>query len=56
MLNKTLHWIAALVLIGIPFIMNTHAPFLDFTLGGILNGIYLILSQFVNPTAPVTKG
>lgn len=53
MKNKIIHWIAAVVLFGIPVILSTHSPILDLTVGGLLNGLYLWLSHLVNPTVTI---
>lgn len=55
MTNKIIHWIAAFVLFGIPLILATHAPVLDLTVGGVLNAVYLWVSQKVNPTVSAAK-
>ncbi len=52
-MNKIGHWVASLVFFGIPFITATHSPVLDVTVGAILNGFYLLVSHYVNPTKPV---
>lgn len=54
MLNKIIHAIAAVVLFGIPIILSTHNGVLDLTIGGILNAVYLALSQYIKPTASVS--
>lgn len=51
--NKIIHLLASVVLFGIPLILASHSPALDVTLGGVLNAIYLFISQKINPTTPV---
>lgn len=53
--NKVIHLIASVVLFGIPMILASHSTFLDLTVGGLLNAIYLAVSQIVKPTVPVSS-
>jgi len=52
MLNKIIHALAAVILFTIPVIISSHSASLDLTVGGILNLIYLSVSQFLYPTTP----
>lgn len=52
MTNKIFHAIAAVILFAIPVIFASHNGILDLTIGGLLNAIYLAVSQYVNPTVP----
>lgn len=52
-MNKIIHWVAAVVLFGIPLIISSHSPILDLTIGGVLNAVYLAVSHHINPTASV---
>lgn len=52
MSNKILHATAAVILFAIPVIFASHNGILDLTIGGVLNAIYLAISQYVNPTEP----
>ncbi len=53
MANKIIHCVASILLFGIPVIVSSHSPTLDLTLGGVLNALYLALSQYIRPTTPV---
>lgn len=55
MTNKIIHWLASIVLFGIPMILASHSTILDLTVGGLLNAIYLAVSQLVKPTAPTSS-
>lgn len=52
MFNKIIHAVAAIVLFGIPIVLSSHNGYLDLTVGGILNAVYLAVSQWIKPTAP----
>lgn len=54
-MNKAIHWLASIILFGIPILLATHSPFLDVSVGAILNAIYLYVSQKVNPTVSAPK-
>lgn len=54
--NKVVHLIASVFAFGIPFVVASHASFLEVAgVGAILNGLYLWGSSIVNPTIPVSK-
>lgn len=53
MSNKFVHAVVSVILFSIPVALASHSGLLDVTIGGILNAIYLYLSQKVNPTAPI---
>lgn len=50
--NKIFHLAASLVVFAIPLVVGIHAGWLDLTIGGVLNAIYLAASQYLKPTAP----
>lgn len=54
MTNKIVHWVASIILFGVPVLIASHSPFLDISIGAILNALYLWVSHTVNPTVPVT--
>lgn len=53
MSNKIIHWIASIILFGVPIILSSHTAYLDVTVGGILNAVYLAISQWAKPTVPL---
>lgn len=55
MTNKIVHWVFAILAFGIPVLISTHSPVLDITVSGILNAIYLYVSQKLNPTVSASR-
>ena len=53
MYNKIVHAVMAVILFAIPVVLSSHSGVLDLTVGGILNAMYLYVSQIAYPTAPV---
>ena len=53
MKNKIYHAVLAVVLFAIPMILVGNFSWLNLTVGGVLNAIYLYVSQLANPTAPI---
>ena len=51
--NKIIHWVAFIVCMAIPVVLQVHGSWQDITIGAVLNAIYLWASQKLNPTAPI---
>lgn len=51
MIRKIIHAVVALVLFAIPVVLQIKGGWQDITIGGLLNLIYLALSQIYSPTA-----
>lgn len=54
-MNKIIHWVVAFIVFAVPLILMSHSPYLDISIGAILNGLYLWASHYINPTAPVNS-
>jgi hypothetical protein len=54
MQNKFIHSVVAVLLFAIPVILQSHSGVLDLTVGGLLNAIYLYISQLYKPTVAAT--
>lgn len=53
MQNKFVHAVVAVIIFSIPVLLQVHSGVWDMTIGGVLNAIYLYLSQLIKPTAPI---
>ena len=50
MIRKITHAVIALVLFAIPYALQIKGGWQDVTVGGLLNLVYLALSQIYSPT------
>lgn len=49
--NKVIHWCASIVAFAIPMVLASHSAFLDLTIGGLLNAIYLAVAHQLEQSA-----
>lgn len=46
-MSKVIHWAASVIFFVTPFIIASHSPSLDLTIGALLNAVYLSAAHYL---------